>query len=55
MRRPCLAALALILAAAGAARAEEVGEVDTAFKLLGANHKIFGGAAYCARYPAPAP
>lgn len=33
------AALACVLAA-GVARADEIGHVDTAFKLLGANHKI---------------
>jgi CreA protein len=33
-------ATALALAAAPAARAETVGEVSTAFKLIGANHKI---------------
>jgi CreA protein len=31
---------ALLLAAAWTAQAEQVGEVSTAFKLLGANHKI---------------
>jgi len=36
-----LAALTVVcLVAAGTARAEQVGEVSTAFKLLGANHKI---------------
>ncbi len=41
-RRVALAALAIAgaLAAAPAAMAEQVGEVSTAFKLLGANHKI---------------
>ncbi len=36
--RPLLAALALVMAAP--ASAEQIGEVDTVFKLLGANHKI---------------
>lgn len=40
MRRPSLAAAGLALAAAVPAQAERVGEVDTAFKLLGANHKV---------------
>lgn len=42
MRRlaPVLALLAFLPAIAAPALAEEVGEVDTAFKLLGANHKI---------------
>ncbi|MFT3975014.1 MAG: CreA family protein [Amaricoccus sp.] len=35
-----LAAGAMAVAMAGSARAEEVGEVTTAFKILGANHKI---------------
>jgi CreA protein len=35
-----VAAAALALAAPGAARGEVIGSVDTAFKLLGANHKI---------------
>ncbi len=37
-----LAALVLLalLAAAGASRAEEIGSVDTAFKLLGPDHRI---------------
>lgn len=34
------AALAIALAAASPAASEEIGEVSTAFKLLGANHKI---------------
>lgn len=39
--RPLLFALALLAAPAAApVTAEEIGEVDTAFKLLGANHKI---------------
>ncbi|RYF71768.1 MAG: hypothetical protein EOO22_12005 [Comamonadaceae bacterium] len=33
-------ALAALLAAAGAAHAEVVGDVDTAFKLIGPDHKI---------------
>lgn len=39
MRKFC-AALIAALTMATAGRAEEVGSVDTAFKLLGANHKI---------------
>ncbi|TPE53541.1 CreA family protein [Amaricoccus solimangrovi] len=40
-RRALLLGLGLALASgAGVARADEVGEVTTAFKLLGANHKI---------------
>ena len=35
-----LAGLFAFLLLAGAARADEIGHVDTAFKLLGANHKI---------------
>ena len=35
-----LAAILVAIAAASPLRAEEVGSVDTAFKLLGANHKI---------------
>lgn len=38
--RPAAAAWALLLAAAGSARAEPIGEVDTAFKLIGPDHKI---------------
>lgn len=34
------AAIAALLAAAGPAAAEEIGEVTTAFKILGANHRI---------------
>ena len=34
------AALATVLIAVATARAEEIGHVDTAFKLIGANHKI---------------
>ncbi|NCT82704.1 MAG: CreA family protein [Comamonadaceae bacterium] len=34
------AALALLLAAVAAARAEPIGSVDTAFKLIGPDHKI---------------
>jgi CreA protein len=37
MRAGLIAVLAII---SGAAGAEEIGDVDTAFKLLGANHKI---------------
>ncbi len=33
-------ALAWLLAASGAAQAEKLGEVDTAFKLIGPDHKI---------------
>ena len=32
--------LTLLVAFAGAARAEQIGEVDTAFKLIGPNHKV---------------
>lgn len=39
-RTTAFAALALLVAAAGTSRAEEVGEVTTAIKILGANHKI---------------
>ena len=35
-----LTALAALLASAGAAHAEVVGDVDTAFKLIGPDHKI---------------
>lgn len=40
LRRPLAAALILAAASAPPAVAEEVGEVSTAFKLIGANHKI---------------
>ena len=40
MPRPLPAALAGLVALATPLAAEEVGEVSTAFKLLGANHKI---------------
>ncbi|SET73335.1 CreA family protein [Oceanicella actignis] len=39
MRRAALALAALTCAAAGA-RAEQIGEVSTAFKLIGPNHKV---------------
>lgn len=38
--RPPSAVMLLIAALAAPAGAEQIGEVDTAFKLLGANHKI---------------
>jgi CreA protein len=38
--RPLLRAALAVLALAPAARAEEIGEVTTAIKLLGANHRI---------------
>lgn len=40
MRRFGLAIAGVLLTLAGAAAAEQIGEVTTAFKLLGANHKI---------------
>lgn len=40
MLRYCLMAVTLVAGSAALAFAEEVGEVSTAFKLLGANHKI---------------
>jgi CreA protein len=40
MRRTILAALAALGVTAGLAAAEEIGEVTTAFKILGANHRI---------------
>lgn len=40
MLRNYLIALSLIMAAPMSTLAEEVGEVSTAFKLLGANHKV---------------
>lgn len=40
MHRILAAALALLAALTGAPRAEEIGSVDTAFKLLGRNHQI---------------
>lgn len=40
MRKPAGAACLLLLSAAASAAAEEIGSVDTAFKLVGPNHKI---------------
>ena len=40
LRNMVFSAGALLLLVVGMARAEEIGEVSTAFKLLGANHKI---------------
>jgi CreA protein len=40
MKRALLAAAGLIAAASGVARAETIGDVDTAFKLIGPDHKI---------------
>ncbi|MDT7837289.1 CreA family protein [Aquabacterium sp. OR-4] len=41
IRRPCLTLAATLLLACGpAAMAEQLGEVDTAFKLIGPDHKI---------------
>jgi CreA protein len=40
MRRSVLFAAAAVLLAAGGARAEDVGCVSTAFKLIGPNHKV---------------
>jgi CreA protein len=39
-RRLAGLALIVLLTSAGPARAEQIGEVDTAFKLIGPNHKI---------------
>ena len=40
MNRVLLAAAVLTVAASGIARAETIGDVDTAFKLIGPDHKI---------------
>lgn len=40
LKKTVFSAGALLLVVVGMARAEEIGEVSTAFKLLGANHKI---------------
>ncbi len=40
MKKIVFSALALCLLASGAARSEEVGSVDTVFKLFGPDHKI---------------
>ena len=40
MRKPAGAACLLLLSAAASAAAEEIGSGDTAFKLVGPNHKI---------------
>jgi CreA protein len=39
-RRLAVVALIVLLTSAGPAGAEQIGEVDTAFKLIGPNHKI---------------
>ena len=40
MKSPLLFLMSLVALAAGAVRAEAIGEVDTAFKLIGPDHKI---------------